>query len=155
MVHRRIIATLAAGLLACGAAILQSKDIELTLGDTTIRVVDDTGAIIVGKRHVASVGSKGKIVNSRGQLVAWVRDDTIRLPGGASIPINKDTDGTLYLSESAQRDAGLEPIEYRVRPNGRLARSENVQGIETKGAHSAAARRTILAIVLLTQNDRW
>jgi hypothetical protein len=155
MVARVAMAMVAVAMLGCSASILKSKDIELTLGDADIRVSDETGAIIVGKRQVGSVEDNGKIVNSRGQLLAWVHGDSIRLPGGASVPIKTDAKGAVYLPESAQDEAGLEPIEHRVRPDGYLARSDKMRGIEVQGAHTETARRTILAIVLLTENDRW
>jgi len=139
---------------ACGSVIPESGAIRVPYGDSEIRMLD-TGAVIVGKRQVGTVRGDGKIVNSNGKLVAWVHEESIRLPGGASLPIDTDKEGTFYLPRTAQEQAQLEPITFRVRADGRLTRMEGARGVQIDGAHSAKNRRIVLALLLLTANKRW
>ena len=139
---------------ACGSAILKSNEIRLPHGDSEIRMLE-SGAILVSKRQVGVVKSDGKIVNSRGQLLAWVHDENLRLSGGTSVPISVDAEGAVFLPTSAQERAGLTPISYRVREDGRMSRLKGSRGVDIDGAHSLKNRRIILALLLLTVNKRW
>lgn len=140
--------------VGCSGAVFQAGDIEFErAGDkTTIR--DETGAIIVGKRHVGDVRGT-KIVNSKGQPLAFLYDDNVRLKGGIQLPIRSTADGTIFVPASAQEKAGLSPMRLRVRADGRVASTEGAQGLPSKGATTAAKRRQLLVVLLLTAHDMW
>ena len=141
-------------LIGCGSVIPKSNAIRVPYCDSEIRMLE-TGAIIVGKRQVGSVQSNGKIVSSNGQLLAWVHEDNIRLAGGTSVSIKVDNEGTMHLPSSDQEAAKLSPVAFRVRKDGRMVRTKGTRGIEIDGAHSARNRRIVLALLLLTANQKW
>jgi hypothetical protein len=140
-------------LCACGGA-LQSQDLHFSMADTKF-LVRDTGAIIVGKRQVGKLESDGKVLDSRGRVLAWLHEDSMRLRGGALLPIRRDKDGGVYVPVSAQEQAGLKPVAYRVRPNGTMAQTEGAQGVPIKGRMSPDRQRLVLLLLILSQNDRW
>ena len=143
-------------LAACGGAAFQSHDdVDVTIADRRVLVRDDSGAIIVDKRQVGKVDDKGKITNSRKQLLAFVYEDSIRIKGGTTLPIKTDPDGALYIPEGAQRQAGLQPTRSRVRPDGRVSSMKGAKGIAGKGLGNARARRILLAVLLLDANGMW
>lgn len=137
--------------LACGT--LASQQIQLQHGGTKIHV-RESGAVIVGSKQVGYVRDR-KIEDSFGKPLAFIRDAEVRLKGGKTVPIVVKTDGTTYLPVEPQRDAGLRPVEQRIRPDGRMAVTEGARGVEIEGAGSAENRRIILALLLLTENDLW
>jgi hypothetical protein len=140
-------------LCACGGA-LQSQDLRFAVADTKF-LVRDTGAIIVGKRQVAKLASDGKLLDSRGRVLAWIHEDSVRLRGGVILPIRKDKDGTMYVPVSAQEQAGLKPVAYQVRANGTMAQTEGAEGVPIKGRMSPDRQRLVLLLLILSQNNRW
>jgi hypothetical protein len=140
-------------LCACGGA-LQSQDLRFSVADTKF-LVRDTGAIIVGKRQVAKLEGDGKVVDSRGQVLAWLHEDSVRLRGGVILPIRKEKDGAMYVPVSAQEQAGLKPMAYWVRPNGTMAQTQGAQGMAIKGRMSPDRQRLVLLLLILSQNNRW
>ena len=141
-------------LVACSAAAFQSRDVELERGGQKFSIRDETGAIIVGKRQVGKFAD-GKIVNSRGQPLAFVYDDYVQLKGGGQVAIKVDKEGAMYLPEGAQTEAGLTPIADRIRPDGRVASTEGAEGVPSKGTSSAGKRRALLVVLLITANSMW
>jgi hypothetical protein len=140
-------------LCACGGA-LQSQDLRFAVADTKF-LIRDTGAIIAGKRQVAKLESESKLLDSRGRVLAWLHEDSMRLRGGVTLPIRKDSDGTVYVPVSAQEQAGLKPVAYRVRPNGTMAQTEGAQGVPITGRMSPDRQRLVLLVLILSQNNRW
>ncbi|HUH01184.1 MAG TPA: hypothetical protein VML75_04265 [Kofleriaceae bacterium] len=142
--------------LACGGAVtIGSSDTRFTDGDQEVRLLE-SGAVIVGKRQVGRIESTGKIVDTRGQLRAWIHPESIRLPGGVTLPLKQDAEGGLYVPADAQAEAGLDPpMESRVRANGTVSRTAGARGIAYRGSRSASARRQLLAVLLLTRHGRW
>ena len=108
------------------------------------------GAVLVDGRQVASKSAEGKVVASDGRLLAWMHADGIRLPGGAEVPIKTDADGSYYLPEGAQREAGLEPVHARVRADGTL---EESRLLRVENADSAEDRKRALLLLVLLAND--
>lgn len=138
----------------CSAAILQSREIRLNHGDTAI-LVRESGAVIVDKRQVGTIGEDGRLIDPRGRMLAWIHDNEIRLRGGASVPFARDPDGSVRIPEAAQVQAGLKPVKHRIRPNGTMAQTRNAAGIEVQGASTERNRRIILLVLLLTTNGLW
>ena len=157
MVHGRHLLALSALLLfavGCSTAALKSPEIRFELAETPVHV-KESGAIIVNKRQVARLLEDGKVVDSMGRPVAWVREDSIRLKGGITIPIYRDREGTLSLSKAAQEKAGLKPVVHRVRKNGTMASTEKSRGTPVGGAHIEKNRRVILFLLVMSTNNRW
>lgn len=142
--------------LGCGGGVtIGSSDTRFTEGDQEVRLLE-SGSVIVGKRQVGRIESSGKIVNTRGQLRAWIYPDSVQLPGGITLPLKQDDEGGLYIPADAQREAGLDPpLESRVRANGTVSRTAGAQGIAYRGARSDENRRRLLAVLLLTRHARW
>ncbi len=141
-------------LAGCGSSAFQSRDLRFSPGGTKF-FVRESGAIIVGKRQVGQIGKDGKIADSRGRILAWVHKATIRIRGGINLPISTDEKNSFYVPKSAQEKAGLKPVEYRIRDNATIARTRNSKGVPIKGLLSDARRRTILVILVLSENDLW
>lgn len=140
-------------LASCGGA-LASRDLRFSFQESPI-LVRESGAIIVGKRQVGKHLGDGKIVDSFGRVLALIHKDSVRLRGGMSVAIKTDREGSVYLPESLQSDAGLKPMSYRIRPNGTMARTQGAEGLPIKGHLSDEARRLVLVILLLTENAMW
>lgn len=151
---RAVIVGLVALAIGCTAAAFQSRDVELDKAGQKTRIRDDTGAIIVGKRQVGAVRD-GKIVNSRGQPLAFVYPDRVQLKGGAEVAIKVDAEGTMYLSEAEQTAAGLAPMSSRIRADGRVSSTAGAEGVPSTGTRSADKRRLLLVVLLLTANSLW
>jgi hypothetical protein len=140
---------------ACGGVAIGNSDTRFSDGDQEVRLLE-SGAVIVAKRQVGRVESNGKVVNTRGQLRAWIYPDNVQLPGGITLPIKQDTEGGMYVPADAQTEAGLDPpLESRVRANGTVSRTAGARGIEYRGARTEAARRRLLVVLLLTRHARW
>lgn len=157
MVHgRRAFALLVALAIAtgCGSAVLKSNEINFEFRESRI-LVKESGAIIVDKRQVARVLEDGKVVDSKGRPLAWLRSDTIRLKGGITIPIHSDKDGTMILSRKAQERAELKPVVHRIRKDGTMASTKKSRGIAVAGAHTEHNRRVVLLLLLMSTNNRW
>ena len=137
--------------VGCGGTLTPGQT-RFSLDQETEVIILESGTIIYGKREVARF-QDGKIVDGFGGVLAFLNEDSLRLRGGAALRLRTDGDGALYVSEKEQREAGLTPVTYRVRPDGRLARSAGAGGIEIKGAGSAAKRRLVLAILVLIENQ--
>lgn len=157
MVHGRLPLALSVSLAiicGCSTAAFKSNEIRFKLGESKV-IVKETGAIIIGKRQVARLLEDGKVVDSNGRPMAWLRPDSVQLKGGINIPINRDGEGALSLSRKAQEKADLEPVVHRVKPDGTMASTKNSRGIEVAGAHLEKNRRIILLVLLMSSNDIW
>lgn len=152
--HRAVLAVLAVTWLGACSQLITSPDIRFTAGETPV-LVRETGAIIVARRQVGNVKPGGKIVDSRGRTLAFLHGNNVRLRGGIALTIKTDRDGSFHIPEDPQRQAGLTPVVYRVRPDGSMAQTRGAQGIPIKGPRTDDTRRLVLLILLLTANSMW
>lgn len=137
----------------CGAA-LQSNEIRYTLHDAPT-LVKDNGTIIVNKRQVGQILADGKVVDTRGRPLAWLRESDIRLRGGVVLDIREDAEGTVRLSRSAQEKANLVPVTYEVRKDGTMATTKGSRGLPVKGVQTSKNRRLVLLLLVLERNGIW
>lgn len=157
MVHGRPLFALLASLAicaGCSSAALKSNEIKFQLYESPV-LVKETGAIIVAKRQVARVLEDGKVVDGNGRPMAWVREDSIRLKGGITVPFHVDAEGTLTLSKKAQEKADLKPVVHRLRKDGSMSTTKNARGVKVAGAHLEKNRRIVLFVLLMSTNNRW
>lgn len=151
---RSLVVAVLASILWCAAGCTAPASGALRIveppEDETRAEIREGGAVLLRGRQVASVTGEGKVVASDGRLLAWLHADSIRLPGGAELPIQADRDGALYLPEQAQEDAGLAPISARIRADGTL---EGSRLKKLEGAASAERRRMALLLLVMLAND--
>ena len=158
-----------AGLLACvwgcdgGKASLRtaSPDPDAVTNRLVVHVDDESkisvresGAILWAQGTPARIDKRGRVTDRRGQLLAWLHEDNIRMRGGASIPIRRGTKGELFLSHKLQRDAELRVLEARIAEDGSIAAGEGrVATMRIAGKNSLQNRRLALLLLLLLHND--
>jgi len=146
-----ILVMLATG--CAGAASAGSPgEVRFEVAETKI-LIRESGAIIIGGREVAKLTKGGKVVDSRGQLLAFVNEDSIRLPGGASLPVKETSDGALYIPSDPQTAADLKPVTSRLRKDDTLAQTQGSRGIPVEGLQNDLSRRVVLLVLVLMKNN--
>ena len=149
---RRLVWVLVVALAtACGG--VAAGTLQLKVQDQVKVRVSPDGAVIMNKVRVATVDEKGKVVRSDGKLWAWVNPESIRLPGGAQIPIKTDPDGNLYLPQAAQEQAGVKTVRTRVAAGGRVITKDGGEtNFVIEGADDVESRRMGLLMLLMFAN---
>ena len=134
---------------------------EATTNRLVVKVDDDrkisvreNGAILWDRGTPARIDERGRILDRDNKLIAWLRQDNIRLRGGKSIPIRTSQSGEVFLSHKAQRDAGFEVLEARVAGDGGIVPGEGrVATMRIEGENSLQNRRLALLLLFMLRND--
>ena len=142
---------LALALAGCGSVAPGTLRLQVS-GETKLRVSPD-GAIVLDKERVATLKDDGKVVVGSGKIWAWVHDRSIRLAGGAELPIKTDQRGALYLPLAAQQAAGLKPVTTRVARNGDVVgETGSATRLRVEGVDGEKHRRVALLLLVLMAN---
>jgi hypothetical protein len=146
-----LLAAIAATSVACGG--VASGTLQLKVADKVKVRVSPDGAVIMNNRRVATINDQGKVIGSDGKLLAWLNKESIRLPGGASMPIKTDPKGNLYLPKSAQDGAKINEVRMRVGAGGQVVtRDGGPTNFVIDGASDIESRRVGLVMLLLFAN---
>ncbi len=147
-----VVAIAALFTLACGG--LASGSLRLRVHEEKEIRLSSAGAIVVNSERAGTLSENGRVLRQDGTLWAWLHNDSIRLPGGASIPIKADRDGNLYLPIEAQKAARLEPITNRVAKNGAiLTKSGTATRLRIEGTRDLRSRRVGILLMLLLDSS--
>jgi hypothetical protein len=147
---QRMVALLFA-FLACGGVASGTIRLEIS-GVTRLRVSPD-GAIVLDKERIATLADGGKVIDREGRVLAWVYAESIRLAGGAQLPIREADDGTIHIPITAQEQAGLKAVRTRVSPTGDVVTDTGGRTrLRVLGVSDARDRRIGLLLLLLLAN---
>lgn len=135
---------------------LATNRLVVEIDDVRKISVRENGAVVFDKRVVARIDDRGKVSDTRGQLLAWLYDDNVRLRGGVVVQIRTGPKGELFLSRSAQEKASLVVATAQVSPDGRIvAAPGRVPTMRLEGDKSAKSRRIAVLLLFMLDNDMF
>ena len=132
---------------------LATNRFVVVIDEETKISVRENGAVVFDKRVVARIDERGKVTDTRGQLLAWLHEDNVRLRGGVVLPIRTGNDGELHISRAAQDQAGVEVVMAQVGADGGIAASaERIPTMKIEGDRSIENRRMALLLLFMRDN---